>query len=271
MGTDEETRLQQEALVSRSYLAQVRRILLPTRGGPDSEVAARLLGTLGLQQVRVTSLGVGAPPQPPPGLEVVTKTLENVSPLEGIVREAESGYDLLVLGCGHDRPGGKTLFGPVVDAVVSKSPCRVLVVRAPRHGQPLPETWPERILLPVTGTKSSIRAGELAVALARSQGATLRALHVVEPSYWFTLEAKEVGRDILDAVAVLGQPYGVDMEAEVEEGVDPGHGIVAAAARSQCDLIVMSAVRRSGRRLFLGSTLVHVLSHATCPIAVVVI
>ena len=47
--------------------------------------------------------------------------------MEAILREAENGYDLVVMGVTR-RAGEVPAFGPVPDAVLDKSPRSVLLV-----------------------------------------------------------------------------------------------------------------------------------------------
>jgi len=56
-------------------------------------------------------------------------------PLQGILREANQGhYDLVVLGT-HGRTGiARVLLGSVAEAVLRRSPCPVVTVRAPHPG-----------------------------------------------------------------------------------------------------------------------------------------
>ncbi|NOZ58431.1 MAG: universal stress protein [Euryarchaeota archaeon] len=62
------------------------------------------------------------------GLEVETKLREG-TPSEEIIREArEGGYDLIVLGSRGTTPEALAL-GSVVQRVVRRAPCDVLVVR----------------------------------------------------------------------------------------------------------------------------------------------
>ncbi|MGV3724755.1 MAG: cation:proton antiporter, partial [Actinomycetota bacterium] len=145
----EEARLRQEALKERSFIGRIRRVLLPSRGGADAQLATSLVSALGEQQpVEVTGLYVqrgaedagaaeahasvrGSLTAPLTTFEAATVTRSE--PEQAILEEVARGYDLLAIGCGPEAGHGESVFGRVVDAVVMGANTSMLVVRAPRQ------------------------------------------------------------------------------------------------------------------------------------------
>lgn len=215
----ERHRLEADERRRTSFLGNVHRVLLPTRGGLNSQIAARLVRLIiGDDDVEVTTMSVVDEPQPAvvgarPGSAVAQsavvdaeETLDRVDrqltdlpsrnrrrvvqPPTGdgdvvgaILTQARRGYDLLALGATEsgERNSDDPLFGTTIDRLIQDTPCPVLVV-SHRNGVPIEvEQLPiRRILLPTTGTEAGRRAAEVAFALARDRDAIVEVLHVVE-------------------------------------------------------------------------------------------
>jgi Kef-type K+ transport system membrane component KefB/nucleotide-binding universal stress UspA family protein len=218
--TAEETaRLEAAERRESSFIAGLNRVLLPTRGGRNSQLAARLLGFAisGERSVEVTTMSVVTDAVSVPvddalvagaaGSDAETAELDRAlttieaqfpnvpaadrrrilrsvhgSVAEAIGDEVKRGYNLLVLGATEDGQHG-ALFGGLIDRLVQDSPCPVFVVsdRSPDADQDVPEAAaPARILLPTAGSGARSHAVEFATAIARSTGATVEIAHVVE-------------------------------------------------------------------------------------------
>ncbi len=66
MGEEEATRLQREEQASRSFIKNVQRILIPTSGGPNVQLAAQLVSHLAHQNdVEITALFALSDKNPP--------------------------------------------------------------------------------------------------------------------------------------------------------------------------------------------------------------
>jgi len=136
------------------------------------------------------------------------------------------------------------------------------------------------ILVTVDYTAGSRQALRRAVAMAGSFGARLVVLHVVPPNekaYFEHVGAAAVrgkGEEEerkLSAFAreEVGGRNGVGWEAELAWG-DPAEEIIAAAARRECDLVVIGSGRRTvWNRLRVGSVAGAVVRKAPCPVLVV--
>src|SRR5262249_1826557 len=136
------------------------------------------------------------------------------------------------------------------------------------------------ILIPTDGPELAEHGGTHGVALAKSVGAKVSVIFVIEPFPEMTgrfLETlaryvelrKEQARSALDRAANAAKEAGVSCETIQVENTQPHQGIIAAAKDKGCDLIVMSSHGRSGLSMVLiGSVTNKVLTHAKPPVLV---
>ena len=136
------------------------------------------------------------------------------------------------------------------------------------------------ILIPTDGSEPAERGVTHALTLAKSLGAKVSVIFVMEPFSEMTgrfLEAvakyaelrKEQAVSELDRAAKAAKEAGVSCETIQVEDSQPHQGIIAAAENKGCDLIVMSSHGRSGLSKFLiGSVTNKVLAQAKTPILV---
>jgi nucleotide-binding universal stress UspA family protein len=134
----------------------------------------------------------------------------------------------------------------------------------------------QAILHPTDFSESSEQALRAARGLARSRGARLVLLHVVEPE---TIPAELIGadprleearREIEERAARLGREEpGLVVEGRVSQGPAVGE-VLALAAETRCDLIVMGSHGRTGlARALMGSVAESVARGARCPVLIV--
>ena len=142
----------------------------------------------------------------------------------------------------------------------------------------------KHILLATDGSAASTHAATLAIGLARSHGAQLTALYVVDPYPYLGLgEANPMGFQAYmsaamdhasqahDAIAKLAAEGGpkVAVVPRVVEDVGASVGILQTAKELGCDLIVVGSHGRSGiARLMLGSVASRVVAESTVPVLV---
>jgi len=137
----------------------------------------------------------------------------------------------------------------------------------------------DTILLAADGSDDSRAAVDHAVGLARTSGATLQAVSVVETRTAYDnaiVDPDEVrenlradAREALAAVESAAAEAGVDCETTVEEGPPPER-LLAAIERTGADAVVVGATGRSSfKRLVAGSTTEHLLSESPVPVVVV--
>jgi nucleotide-binding universal stress UspA family protein len=137
------------------------------------------------------------------------------------------------------------------------------------------------ILTPTDFSGDAERAIETAVALAKSHGAMLHLLHVVQPpvqpmgpemtvapiAFW--RELHEAGIKRLANTKKKLDAQGVRCEIEVVDDV-PGFAIAAAAERVHADLIVMGSRGLTGlKHIVLGSVAERTVRQAACPVLTV--
>ena len=143
----------------------------------------------------------------------------------------------------------------------------------------------KKILFATDGSAASDHAADVAVNLARTLGAQLTAVYVVDPyPYVGVGEMNPIG---FQAYMGAAQEHSVKAFAHVEklakqdgsavpfetllvEDVAAHKGIMQAAQSQGADLIIVGSHGRSGlQKLLLGGTANKVLSHATQPVLIV--
>ena len=136
------------------------------------------------------------------------------------------------------------------------------------------------ILIPTDGSKLADQGVAHGLALAKSLGAKVSVIFVVEPFSELTgrfQEAvatyaelrKEQATSTLAHAAKAAKEAGVPCETIQVENGQPHQAILAAAEDKGCDLIVMSSHGRSGlSMLLIGSVTNKVLAQAKIPVLV---
>jgi nucleotide-binding universal stress UspA family protein len=144
----------------------------------------------------------------------------------------------------------------------------------------------ERILIPTDGSKLADKASRAAVAMAKSEGASVVGFHAL-PSYeqstyqtvavspgWITEEKfnklnKQAAKKYLDAVEKLAHEAGVPYEGYTLTRKHAALAIVEAVKDKRCDLIFIGSHGRGDlAQVFLGSVTTKVLSLCSIPVLV---
>lgn len=143
----------------------------------------------------------------------------------------------------------------------------------------------KHILLATDGSASSDHAAQIAADMARTHGAKLTALYVVDPYPYIGIgesnplgfqtymsAAHDLAAQAHAKVAELcnlgGTP--VPLQVRMAENVTASAGIVQLAKDEGADLIVIGSHGRTGLvRLMLGSVAAKVLAESTMPVLVV--
>ncbi len=211
---EEARRLEQEEQDSRSFIKQIHRVLLPTSGGPNIQLAAQLVGYMAHQNsIEVTALYamnskhspkkslptvtqnkdttaekaltfVAEEMQLPANTSLQTKTESGRSKAEVILNEANKSYDLIVLGASEPTRPQKALFNLLVDKVVQDAPCATMVVKS-HLPQPEGEICKiaqqklKNILVPTVGSEYNKNAVEIASTIAAQTGALVMIVNVI--------------------------------------------------------------------------------------------
>jgi nucleotide-binding universal stress UspA family protein len=200
-----------------------------------------------------------------------------VGPVAETIIQAGRAVDLIAMAT-HGRSGvGRWVHGSVADKVLRGATAPVLLFRA--GGQPA-TGHPRRILVPLDGSELAEHALPLAADLAHRAGAEVILMRSVS---WATESlgmlagatpellglAEEGARDYLNEVAkgLTGQGLSVSIDVRFDPAAD---GILAGAAETAADLIVMSTHGRGGLgRWVHGSVADRVLRGAPIPVLLV--
>lgn len=200
----------------------------------------------------------------------VHKKLEEGSPSEVIVSFAEDGnFDLIVLGRRGRSQLEKSLLGSVTARVIGSSTKDVLVV--PRNAS---IGW-DNILLATDGSRQSGFAADKAIEIAKSYGAGITAVSVVDVTDEFYSEAPDAVDELVrKAKGFVGElkekaeASGVNTEALVREG--EAYKVITELSKERgAGIIVMGSHGRTGvKKLLMGSITEKVIGYADRPVLV---
>ncbi len=143
----------------------------------------------------------------------------------------------------------------------------------------------KHILIPTDGSPVSAKAVKAGIALAKQWGAKVTGFYALEPvpvhlygeGYVadrqmiaeFERRNRAAGKKRIAAVARAARKAGVRFEPLVQTARTPYEGIVEAAQKRKCDLILMSSHGHRGlMRLALGSVADKVIQLSRIPVLV---
>jgi nucleotide-binding universal stress UspA family protein len=143
----------------------------------------------------------------------------------------------------------------------------------------------KHILIPTDGSAVSAKAVKAGIALAKESGAQVTGFYALEPvpnhlygeGYIadrkmvaeFEKRHKALARKHVAAIARQAHKAGVKFDALVEASRTPYEGIVAAAQKKDCDLVLMASNGRRGlSRLAVGSVTDKVIQLSNVPVLV---
>jgi nucleotide-binding universal stress UspA family protein len=139
------------------------------------------------------------------------------------------------------------------------------------------------ILLPLDGSSVSRKAAREAIALAKASGARITAYHALPSAsrgvygdgYRLPVprssrkELREARHLWFEVAARAARDAGVQFATFVGRAIRPDDGIVGAARKRNCDLIVMGSHGRQGlARLAFGSVAANVIARSSIPVLV---
>ena len=295
---EEHERLERERILDDNVLVRPSRLLLPSHGGPNSLLAARILDLAWPEGAEVTLFSAGE--------DVPAEDLERVravfasrpvshehaaakEPLDAILEQAVLGYGAIAVGATDTKVEGR-LISPVVDALLAASPLPVIMVR--RGARVSPTSLPRfhRILVPAIGTQPGRAAQEMAYSLARRQGARVLIAHVVttptlgqqlamptwpemareDADTVVSAARTEVAERVVEEARALAEKMGARAETAIRSGVSAPEEILALARERGVDLIVLAAnLRQLSGRPFLGHGVEYLLENSESTIVVV--
>jgi nucleotide-binding universal stress UspA family protein len=212
------------------------------------------------------------------GYQVTSQMLDG-DPASCILQLAESGHAELIAMTTHGRSGFvRWALGSVAERVVQGANLPVLLVRQEMENG---KSTLQRILAPLDGSVLAEQALPMAQRLARSTGAQILLLQVVQAldagskRLLFASEAeadaavagwRADAETYVQKMASEMRRHGVAAEARTAAG-DPAKAIDATIADAGIDLVVMSTHGRTGlSRWYYGSVANKVLRSAPCPL-----
>jgi nucleotide-binding universal stress UspA family protein len=296
----EKERFEMEQRRRASFVGNLKRVLLPTRGGLSSRIATQVVGLMiNEEDVELTKIhvlassnnnlscvdGRGVKRDHIDGHFVDVRSVarsDNGNGVSSVVlSEAERGYDLLVIGATERRGNGDgPLFNRFVDDIIQNSPCPLMIVsaRTEQLANHLNLLSLRHILLPINGSENDRYAAEVAFSIARNRAdIVVDVVHVVNgPQHTSrlgeeraVLHAMELGEDLLSKIAEIGHSMRATVRTDVLVADSPSNAIIERAQR-RADLIVLSSNRRPvTQRAFFGHGTDHILRESPCPVAVV--
>jgi nucleotide-binding universal stress UspA family protein len=142
----------------------------------------------------------------------------------------------------------------------------------------------KHILIPTDGSRIATRAAAVGLKLAQSLGASVTAYCSVTPLrqefYGKPYEsdifverlrnaARKTGMRYVSTIERMAQKAGVTFYSRID-GIEPTYmGIIVAARKSKCDLILIGSQGRSGlSKMLLGSVAAKVIEQSTIPVLV---
>ena len=134
------------------------------------------------------------------------------------------------------------------------------------------------ILVPIDFSKSSLKAFEYALPLARQFGGEITLLHAIEPppysmdlSYIPRSEGIPTASMKKELEELASRMVGPELLKDVMVQVGTAFEVITNIARDcEVDLIVLTTHGETGlKHVFMGSTAERVIRHAPCPVLVV--
>lgn len=241
--------------VTPGYEGNMNRLFIPDA---EQQLKSALHQTLNDAEEYAESLGL------------TIKTIHRTGkPCEEIIAVAnDEKADLILLGCADRLQMERILLGRTTVEVIINAPCDVMIV--PEDA----EIKFDKILVGVSGSPASMKAGLCAIDLATTYGGEVHALYVTDvPTdrslrYRVMDEAEKKGWDILKKIVCRGEKLDVPVITAVV-GNQPDECLVAYAKQKDMHLIVLGSQDKSvGFDMFCGSVIEHVASLAPCPIFV---
>jgi nucleotide-binding universal stress UspA family protein len=293
---EEADRLERESLRDEAEILGATRILLPTRGGLNTVYAARLVAAV-FPRAEVTVLTIeipsprgprrylrrrtGSAADPSPVLEALgetsSRTVSTVAtdPAAAIIAESRLGYDLLVVG-GSQGADGLAVGSTPVERVLRETRIATAIVQIPRDAD-APSGLPERVVVPITATRSSRAAEEFGYTVALAAGGGVTAVHVIDrpdgegvfmPGS--SMEAWIAADDMIGEARVFGERLGVAVDGKVRVAPNTEQEILDLATSDGADLLVLGASNRPvTNRPFYGHRISYLIEHAPLPLVVI--
>lgn len=128
----------------------------------------------------------------------------------------------------------------------------------------------ETIMVPTDGSKCSLKAEDIAIAIAKNFKAKLVVVHVIDEKLIYPFEVlEEEGNTILDEAARKGKDEGVDVEQVLIVG-SPAHDMEKIVEKTGADLVVIGTHGKTGiRKILMGSVAESSIKTVKVPVLLV--
>lgn len=121
----------------------------------------------------------------------------------------------------------------------------------------------KKILVPLDGSRNSMRGLETGIHLAKEHEASLTVIHVIHMPHKKELKQKELEEEVPPESFLYAKKLAVKNDIPFFSRIltgDPGHSIVEYSDTHNIDLIVIGARGLSGfKKIFLGSVSSYVM------------
>ncbi len=275
---EEQARLEQEAALEANLVVKDRRILLPSRGLPNSIVAAQVVHFAWPPSAPVTVLSVGRDGRAPDvdavlnvvaDRETEVRNVADPDAVSAILDEAKLGFGVIAIGV-YDTPESGTLLSAVADDLLGQARLPVIIVRRARHQQTALPSFFTRCIVPVSGSRASRAAQEVAFNLGAALGTELVLTHVVSRGDHDEAESDRPAMSMLAAAQTAAHDQGASSRLLLRHGVSVAEELTQVAELEDADLVIIGAnPRHLDGRAFLGHTIEELL--ATCDATLVVV
>ena len=283
---DEQDRLEKEEQQSQSFVSKIKRVLIPIHPGSSRALSSKLIGTLGqfhaIEATSLTLLKSDSELEEYASRTLMESTKEgNVTLVNRmykgddhagrVLEEARKNYDLVVLEPG--RLGDDNHENPIIQEIARECVCPLLLVRESKQS---PDWNIKHILIPTGAEGHTAKAVQLGIVLAKSTGAKVTALAVVEKRKDYTrtmlqddMKKELMAREMVDQVAALASAFDVNVKSKVRSSSDHASEILKVSEKLECDLIILGGNIRPTSLLHFGDTASEILKRAKCHVAIV--
>jgi len=297
---EEKLRIEREDYERAAFVPNIERVLLAIDDSANGAFASHLAGLLaGSRGMPVTILNVGGDLEQTTGdhdgraefdkvsskavragakeasakeedvlkVDVIVRQRET-APDEAIAREAQRGYDLLVVGVERTA-SSRSGFHSDLSKLVSQFEGSIAIVDARGAHEADPAGPLSNILVPVTGNENSRRGAEVAMTLAKSAHAEAVALSVISPEAKNKQRLRRETKAVTDEIEKIATYLKVQVKTAVRSDAAAEDAILLTAERGKHDLIVMGVSRRPGDTLAFGDVADALLKDAKCSLVFV--
>ena len=280
---EEQERIRREEALSSNVLVRETPVLVANHDGCDPIVAAELVDLVWPLGTRVTVVSTSHDSSGR-NLEVVRGVLEH-RPVDAIttevdalssvlVNESSLNYGAVILGSGPNGGRGQSLSSVAEDLLRESGIPVVIIRRGVKDPDRATPSAFSRVIVPVTGSKSSRAAQEIAFSISERLGSDVRLLHVVQDSNGGARSERRQRGKVSSALIAEAKVRAVHLGAQASEHIRTGaivsDEVVDAASALDVDLVVLGAtLRRVSGEVFLGDVVQDVLARCSATVVVV--